>query len=618
MAALSHPAASRTDPLYGAPVVGPGETVASIGDALAGAVLAPAGRRWRRAAAAALAPILAWAGSEAALPGTRLDGAGGGWWIGLAAGCLMIAGLLRLADVAWRCGIDRSVQSAALLCAGIAALHPVPVGPVSLAGLFAVGFGLWGAALLPDLAVLRDRLAAGAGTRPGTLRARFYRALSAGWRGSALQWLAWTRACRGLALLAILAAVAVLMDLALTDALRSDRQDLLRRDTLRPVALLVEAVLAGAGLTAALAPALRRVRGLDGLVTGRHLDILGRLILVFGLAALYCHVTQIVTAVLYGGAADRGAAARRLLGEGAPAFWTLVLVGLMPSQLFWIGAVRRSATGLGLIGAVVAVGLRADHDPIAGAVPGAGLLAEAFAEAVGFLGPLGLCGFGLLLVFRLVPPVSIAQTRELALAHNPRAEARAPEGVPETGSGLVAVFASEAGLAEAARDLSVLDRPPRLDAFGPVPMPDAAAALHRDEGGTRRLALLGAVLGVAAFLAVRAFSGEGGAADGSTAATALSGAMSWAMSWAMLAVPALSAAVLGGTFGIAAALLLALTVRPDGVAPSALTEPFVLTVEPSAGGRDPAALARRLRRLPETGGRPLALYGGAAAAGPRR
>ncbi|HJE25783.1 MAG TPA: DUF3341 domain-containing protein [Methylorubrum populi] len=617
MAAPSLPLAAPADPLYGAPVIGPGETSASIGDKLAGSVLAPAQRGWRAAAAGAGALILACAGLRWTLAPALLDGTGAGWWIGLAAGGLLISGLLLLAGVEWRGGISRLTQTAALLCAGLAALHPAAIRPIDSAGLLAASLGLWAVALLPDLAVLRDRLAG----QPETLRTRLYRAAASGWRGSAMQWLVWERACRGLALVGIVVAVAVLTDLALAFSPSIDRHN-----TLRPVALLVEAVLSGAGLMAALAVALRRFQGLDGLITGRHLDILGRLILAFGLAALYCHVTDGVTALLYGDADERAALARRLLGDAAPAFWSLMIAGLLPTQLFWIGAVRRSAPALGLIGAVVAAGLRADRGAITlaeagatgsghvSALPDALLVPflDGLAGAAAFLGPVGLFILGLLLILRLVPPVSIAEARHLALARNAGAGPVHPEPMPASRAGLGAVFASEAGLAEAARGLSVLERPPRLDAFGPVPLPEAAAALHREERTVSRLALLGAGLGAGLFLTVQ---GAGAGLPAASEATA--------SSWALLALPAACAAALGAAIGIGLALAFALPVftvrmgRPHFAPPPGLGECFVLTVLPSAGSSDPAALIRRLRGLPEFAGRPLAVYGPVASE-PRR
>jgi hypothetical protein len=645
MTERAFPPAAETVPLYGAPVIGPDETVASIAAALAGSVLAPAGRLWRLAVAGTLVPILVWAGLRSAAPAV-FGPAAAAWWIGLAAGCLLISGLLLLAGVAWRCGIGRLTQTAALLCAGLAALYPVPVHPVSLGALLLASLGLWAAALLPDLAVLRDA------ARPDRRRARLYRALSAGWCGSALQWLAWERACRGFGLLGILAAVAVLIDLALAAALRTDRHD-----TLLPVALLVEAVLSGAGLIAALAMTLRRSRGLDGLITGRHLDILGRLLLAFGLAALYCHVTEIVTALLYGDAAERARLTRRLLGDEAPAFWILMLAGLLPTQLFWIPAIRRSALALGLIGALVAIGLGADH-VLATRIGATGAaLADLLTAGVATLGSAGLFVLGLLLLFRLVPPVGIAETRQLALAQNADAAPRVPETTPAARSGpsavqpfgrspaqplapspgqppgLIAIFASEAGLAEAARGLSG-PRAPRLDAFGPVPMPEAAAALHREERSLNRLALFGAFLGFAAFLAIRIAGLAGDMPDGPASVAALLARplswpdswpnswstawptpwpAAWPLSWAMPAVPALSAAAAGGVLGLAVALLSVVRAgRAGRVPPSALAGHFVLTIEPSGAPFIPAALARRLNALPADAGRPLALYGLAA------
>ncbi|CAO4169052.1 DUF3341 domain-containing protein [Methylorubrum aminovorans] len=628
-----HEPVSEPASLYGMPVIGAGETVSSIGAALTGAVLAPGGRRWWLAVASMFALILLWAGLRPAVP-AALAAAGAGWWIGLAAGCLLISGLLLLADVAWRCGIGRLAQTAALLCAGLAALHPAPLHAVSFAALLVAAGGLWAAALLPDLAVLRDRLVA----EPDRPRTRLYRALAAGWCGSVRQWLAWERACRGLALLAILAAVAVLIDLALAAAFRTDRHD-----TLLPVALLVEAVLSGAGLIAALAVTLRRSLELDGLITGRHLDILGRLILAFGLAALYCHVTENVTALLYGDAAERARLTRRILGDEAPAFWTLMLAGLLPTQLFWIAPVRRSAIALGALGGLVAAGLGADHVLAARAGTAGTDLAGLATAAAAALGSAGLFVLGLLVLFRLVPPVSIAETRQLALAHNPHAALRAPEAGLEFGRdvspdqglqpGLLAVFAAEAELAEGVRGLSGPDTPSRLGAYGPVPMPEAAAALHARGRRQNRFALGGAFFGVVAFVVARIIGLADAMPEGFADVAALASPAtwsaswglsspllwpaSWPLSWAMAAVPALSAGAMGGVLGLAGALVAAVRAGRTGRRPpSALANRFVLTidppVEPSRGAFNPAALVRRLNALPEAAGRPLALYGPAA------
>ena len=633
-----HQPVSEPASLYGMPVIGAGETVASIGAALTGAVLVPGGRRWWLAVAGMVALILLWAGLRPAVP-AALAAAGVGWWIGLSAGCLLISGLLLLADVAWRCGIGRLAQTAALLCAGLAALHPATLHAVSLTALLVAAGGLWAAALLPDLAVLRDRLAA----EPDRRRSRHYRALAAGWCGSVRQWLAWERACRGLALLAILAAVAVLIDLALAAAFRTDRHD-----TLLPVALLVEAVLSGAGLIAALVVALRRSLGLDGLVTERHLDILGRLILAFGLAALYCHVTENVTALLYGDAAERARLTRRILGDEAPAFWTLMLAGLLPTQLFWIAPVRRSAVALGSLGGLVAAGLGADHVLAARAGTAGTDLAGLATAAAAAIGSAGLFVLGLLVLFRLVPPVSIVETRQLALAHNPHAALRAPEAGLEFGRdvspdqglqpGLLAVFAAEAELAEGVRGLSGPDTPARLDAYGPVPMPEAAAALHARGARLNRFALGGAFLGVVAFVAARIIGLADAMPDGFADVAALASPatwsaswglsspllwpVSWPLSWAMAAVPALSAGAMGGVLGLGGALAAAVRAGRTGRRPpSALAGRFVLTidppVEPSRGAFNPAALVRRLNALPEGAGRPLALSGPAAPGGRR-
>lgn len=587
-------ARSADERLRGAPVVSPSATVAGIGAAAARAVLAPAGPARRFARLALPAACLAWIVLGAGAAEAPFAAAGFGWWAGLASGCLTISALVLLARVDWRCGIGRLAQTAALAACAVAALHPAPGGGIALPGLAASALGLWAAALVPDLADLRDRPE----VRRIPWRAGLTRLGAAGWHGSARQWLAWERACRALALAGILAAFALQTDLALTLAEGSDRHD-----TLLPVALVVGAVLSGAGLIAALAALLRREPGFDGFVTGRHLDILGRLILALGLAGLYCHVTEAVVAALYGVQTERAILAARLTGAGAPAFWTLMLAGLGATQALWVGAARRSPVILGLVGALAALGAGAGHVLIGPADPSAGWAGALSGLLAATTGPVALFGLGLLAVFRLVPAVSVAEMRGLALLHNRRPVVLPPEaGSPpraEPQAELAAAFASEAGLVAALRGLGPAEAL-HLDAFGPAPMPEAAAALRRDERAVREAALVGAALASVAFLGLHAASLAAQTPGGLGAVPGLA--------WARLAIPALSAAAAGAACGAGAALAWHLRrAASDPGPPADWREAFVLTVRPEAGAPSPEVLARRLSGLPEKAGRPLAL-----------
>lgn len=585
--AASGLAPSAQERLRGAPVVSPSVTVAGIGAAAARAVRAPAGPARRLAQIALPVCVLGWIGLFWTGRGPGPAPAGFGWWAGLASGCLTVSGLLLLARVDWRCGIGRLAQTAALAAGLVALLHPAPGGRTAMAALAVCALGLWAAALVPDLADLRDRP-----EMRSAWRLRLYRLAASRWRGTARQWLAWERACRALALAGLLAAFALQTELALTRAALSDRSD-----TLLPVALVVGAVLSGAGLIAALAAALRREPGFDGFVTGRHLDILGRLILALGLAGLYCHVTEAVVAGLYGSPPERAALTERLSGAGAPAFWTLMGVGLLPTQALWVGAARRSPVTLGLVGMLTALGTGAGH-VLLFPVPGAGYAAALLAELAG---PAALFGLALIAAFRLVPAVSVAEMRGLALLHNrrpvslPVALPPEPAGPPPR-AGLAAAFASEAGLVEALRGLGTLDAVP-IEAHGPAPMPEAAAALRRDERIVREAALLGAALAGLAFLAAHA--------AGAARAPGGLGEMP-ALAWARLAIPTLAAAAGGAALAAGAALAWHLRRTASGP-PTDWREVFVLTLAPGPENTSPGALARRLSALPEKAGRPLAL-----------
>src|SRR4051794_19734318 len=101
-------------------------------------------------------------------------------------------------------------------------------------------------------------------------------------------------------------------------------------DTIMPVTFLVNAVLSGVGVTAALTMLIRAVSRLNALITERPLAILARLLLCLGLASLYCYASEFFLTALHGDAYERGSLARRLTGSHAWAFWTVVACLLLP------------------------------------------------------------------------------------------------------------------------------------------------------------------------------------------------------------------------------------------------------------------------------------------------
>ena len=276
--------------------------------------------------------------------------------------------------------------------------------------------------MIPDLATLRDkaveRIDPSSGR--GRLRAQLYGIIALGWRGSALHWLRWTQAYRLIALLGVILVVSLQTGASVMFAGSVEPG---WHDTLLPVAFLLGAIFEGVAFMAAMAVLLRAIFALDALITDRHIDLLARMLLVLGLLNLYGYAAEIFGTVLGGDRFDVAVLHRRMGGEHAWAFWTIAFASLVPVQLFWIAAVRRSPVALFVIGLLVAIGMFADHFMVIVVTLQHDFLpssAHPYAMDVWgvatFAGSVGLFVSLMLIALRYLPLVSIVETKRLAQA----------------------------------------------------------------------------------------------------------------------------------------------------------------------------------------------------------
>ncbi|WP_428484796.1 NrfD/PsrC family molybdoenzyme membrane anchor subunit [Rhodopila sp.] len=376
------------------------------------------------------------------------------WWIGIASGGLLVSALMLLLDMEWRGALNRITETMSVLAVVAAGIYPIihlgrswffywnlpypnsmvlwpqfrsPLywDAVDIISFLLISLTFWYLGLLPDLGTLRDRAferAVEAKGR-GLLRAQLYGIAALGWRGSAVHWQRWTHAYRTVALLGVLlvmslqAAAAVMFAGTLEPGWH---------DTLQPVAFVAAALFAGVGVVAMLAVMLRSVFALQPLITTRHMEIVAKLLLALGLINIYCYAQEFFNTYLFGDSYEIATAGRRIAGDGAWSSWGILVCALLPVQLFWIPALRRSAKLLCLVGALVAAGMWADHYMVIVVtlqhdfLPSAARPYSMDVWGVSTLvGVMGLFLFLLLLFLRYIPVVSIIETRQLVPPPNP-------------------------------------------------------------------------------------------------------------------------------------------------------------------------------------------------------
>jgi Ni/Fe-hydrogenase subunit HybB-like protein len=648
----------------GGPLIRPEETLQGIGGTVTAIPLThPGNRRWwiAFAAAAALLGLFGftlayllyagpgiWANNNAVV--WALDIASYDWWIGVASGSLLVSSILLLLGAEWRGAVNRVAETLALIATAAAGLYPIihlgrpwfffwnlpypntyDLWPQFRSPL------LWDAidivsflVICVSLATLRDRAFAEAmrqeevkapTRKRALLRARIYGIVASGWRGSAAHWQIWVQAYRTVALLGVLLVVSVQTgaSVMLAGSLMPGWHS-----TLLPVSFLVNAVTSGVGVTAVIVMLIRLVYGLDALVTPRHLDVLGRLLLCLGCASAYCYAAEYFDTFLNGDVQARAVLARRLTGDHALVSWTAMLGLVLPAQILWSSRARTAPLALAGVGLLVAVGAYADHVMVLVVtltqdfLPSSRLPYETDIWGIAtFAGSVGLFLTLLLLFLRYLPAVSIVESRRLALAEAPgareaaraaasRAAAR-PEENPASAPlwGVSATFASQGDLAAALQAVSGLD-PDRvhLDGHGPVPMPRTLRALGLEGRSILPYALAGALVGGAGFFGMCVY------ATAYDYVFLIGGRPR--LSWPSFVVPSISFAMMAGCVAIHLALLV-LNRLPRLNHPAfnipgflrASDDRFFLTAEARDDRFDAGRIERRLAGLPAEAGRPL-------------
>jgi Ni/Fe-hydrogenase subunit HybB-like protein len=521
-----------------------GETFASIGRAAADIPLREGWGTWWLAMAAALALtgvlaisllFLFWDGTAIwgnNIPVTwALDIVSYDWWIGIACGGLLVSGASLLMNLEWRGALNRIGETIALIAAAAAAIYPIihlgrpwffywnlpypnsfalwpqfrsPLfwDAIDIVSFLGVAVGTWFVGLLPDLATLRDRAWARAGAEGrGLLRAQLYGIAALGWRGSSVHWYRWIQAYRNLALLGVVTVVSLQTGAAVMFAGSLEPG---WHDTLLPVNYLAGAVFAGVGTLSVLTVILRSAFQLQGLITGRHLQVLSRLLLGLCLLNIYCLAASSFTTRLGGDSFELAALARRAGGPVAWSFWMLVTAALLPPLLFLVPRLRRSPRVLAWVGGAVAAGIWGDHYTLIVATLQHDFLpSSAHATHIAafgwstFAGSAGLFLLLLLLFLRLLPVVSVQASRALTSRTGGDAGAAGP-GKPHDAPiwGVAGEFATEADMVQALRALQALPGV-RIDGYSPVPSVGAGQALGLRSHVLLALAWGGGLVGAA-------------------------------------------------------------------------------------------------------------------------
>lgn len=367
------------------------------------------------------------------------------WWIAIASGGTFISALFFLTRSEWRNSINRIAESMTLFGAACAGIYPIlHLGrPWFFYWLFPYpnSMGLWPQfrspllwdffailtyvvasvlfwylGLLPDLATLRDRA-------PTRAKQVVYGAMALGFRGTSGQWRHYH------ALYGVLAAIMAPLVCSVHSIVGLDfagGATIGWHSTMFPPFFIFGAFLSGFATVSLLIMPLRRLLRLHRYITTRHIDVLGRLLLASSLFVGYAYIMDAFTTYYGGEKAEITMFQEKLFGYYAAIYWATILFNVLLPQLLWFRAVRLNQMLVGLISLGVVVGMWCERYTIVVVslhrphLPSSyGIFHGTVWDWLTMMGTVGLFVFGILMVVRMIPVISMFEMREILAPRRP-------------------------------------------------------------------------------------------------------------------------------------------------------------------------------------------------------
>jgi Ni/Fe-hydrogenase subunit HybB-like protein len=366
------------------------------------------------------------------------------FWIGIGHAGTLISAILYLFRQKWRTSINRFAEAMTLFAVACALLFPsIHVGrlwllyyvfpipnqmnawpnfrspllwdvfAVSIYGSVSLMF--WYMGLLPDLATMRDRSKG--------LRQKIYGALSLGWRGSMRHWWHYERAYL------ILAALSTPLVLSVHSIVSFDfatSQLPGWHTTIFPPYFVAGAVFSGFGMVVTLMVLARKLFGLEHLVTVRHFENMGKVMLVTGSIVGYAYTLEFFMAWYSGNHYERFVFINRAFGPYWWAYWTMFSCNVLTPQLFWIKWFRKNIWAMFVISIFVNIGMWFERFVIIVTSLHRDFLPSSWAmyhptiwEYITLLGSFGLFFTLLCLFVRFVPMVAMAELKGVTAESSP-------------------------------------------------------------------------------------------------------------------------------------------------------------------------------------------------------
>src|SRR6201990_3598718 len=281
------------------------------------------------------------------------------WWIGIGHAGTLISAILLLFKQPWRNSISRFAEAmpiSAVVCAGMFPLihvgrpwlgywlFPYPnsmdvwpqfrspllwdVFAVSTYATISVVF--WYLGMIPDFGTMRDQA-------KSQFAQYTYGMLSLGWRGSVRHWMRYETASL------LLAGLATPLVLSVHTVISFDFAVAIIpgwHTTIFPPYFVAGAVYSGFAMVITLAIPIRKFYHLEDLITLRHIDNMGKVMLTTGLIVAYGYGMELFMSWYSASHWEYFAFWNRLFGPMGWSYWVLITCNIALPQFLWLRYVR--------------------------------------------------------------------------------------------------------------------------------------------------------------------------------------------------------------------------------------------------------------------------------------
>jgi molybdopterin-containing oxidoreductase family membrane subunit len=360
------------------------------------------------------------------------------FWVGIAHAGTLISAILFLFRARWRNAVNRGAEAMTVFAVIVAAMFPLlhlgrawrfyfilpypnqrglwtnfksplmwDVFAINTYMLTSILFFIVG--LIPDIAAARDRVR--------DWRRHLYRALAMGWRGSADQWRAWSRAVlhlSGLATPLVLSVHSVVSWDFATSLVPG------WHTTIFAPYFVAGAIFSGIAMVITILVPVRQAFGLQAYLRDEHFDNMGKLILLTSSIVGYAYGMEYFMAWYSANPYEQMSFWFRGFGHYWWATWTMIICNVIVPLPLWIKKMRTNLAVMWIISIFINIGmwferfviivtsLSHEYDPAAW-----GYYRASWVELTILLASFCIVFFLFMIFLRMFPVIAIQEVKEL-------------------------------------------------------------------------------------------------------------------------------------------------------------------------------------------------------------